>query len=154
MTPAYEISYFSFNFDQKSTFKISLKLSSRTRFIPVKVIVNFRVNVQPHYNGHFCWRRELASPAAEVQYYQESSRTQILNVNRPSNHPRYTKTRPQVKQARLPTKTVVTLRLSYQCNDHVYVNGNGVRELNQIYTNVIRSLHIPKPYLTKLLTQQ
>ena len=40
----------------------TLKLSSRTRFIPVNVIVN----VQPHCNGHFCCWRELASPAAEV----------------------------------------------------------------------------------------
>ena len=40
----------------------TLKLSSRIRFIPVNVIVN----VQPHCNGHFCWRHELASPAAEV----------------------------------------------------------------------------------------
>ena len=31
---------------------------------------------------------------------KESSRTQILNVNRPSNHPNTTKTRRQVKQAR------------------------------------------------------
>ena len=35
---------------------------------------------------------------------KDSSRTQILNVNRPSNHASITKTRPQVKQARLPTK--------------------------------------------------
>ena len=45
--------------------------------------------------------------------YKESSRTQILNVNRPSNHPSTTKTRPQVKQARLPTKTAVVLGPSY-----------------------------------------
>ena len=47
--------------------------------------------------------------------YKESSRTQIFNVNRPSNHPSTTKTRPQVKQARLPTKngrcTSVTSRV-------------------------------------------
>ena len=24
------------------------------------------VNVQPHCNGHFCWRQEFAPPAAEV----------------------------------------------------------------------------------------
>ena len=44
---------------------------------------------------------------------QESSRTQILNANHPSNHPSTTKTRPQVKQARLPTKTAVVLGPSY-----------------------------------------
>ena len=65
---------------------------------------------------------------------QDSSRTQILNVNRPSNHPSTTKTRPQVKQARLPTKTAVALGPSYQCNEvqcevKIYYNGNGVREL-------------------------
>ena len=41
--------------------------------------------------------------------YEESSRTQILNVNRPST----TKPRPQVKQDRLPTKTAVPVGLSY-----------------------------------------
>ena len=35
---------------------VRIKLSSRTRFIPVNVIVI----------GHFCWWHELASPAAEV----------------------------------------------------------------------------------------
>ena len=46
-------------------------------------------------------------------WYKDSSRTQILNVNRPRNHPSTTKTRPQVKQARLPTKTAVALGPSY-----------------------------------------
>ena len=55
----------------------------------------------------------LVSVLTEQQRYKESPRTQILNVNRPSNHPRYTKTRPQVKQARLPTKTAVALGPSY-----------------------------------------
>ena len=45
--------------------------------------------------------------------YKDSSQTQILNVNRPSNHPSTTKTRPQAKQARLPTKTAVALGSSY-----------------------------------------
>ena len=36
--------------------------------INVNVKINFLiVNVQPHCNGHFCWRRELASPAAKVK---------------------------------------------------------------------------------------
>ena len=50
------------------------KLSSRTRFIPVNVIVN----VQPHCNGHFCWRCELASPATEVQCYWDDLRSRFL----------------------------------------------------------------------------
>ena len=40
---------------------------------------------------------------------EDSSRTQILNVNRPSNHPRVKKPRQQMKQAHLPTKTAVAL---------------------------------------------
>ena len=44
-----------------------LQLSSRTRQLPVNVIVN----VQPQYNGHFCWQRELASPAAEFKWNWE-----------------------------------------------------------------------------------
>ena len=44
---------------------------------------------------------------------EESFRTQILNVNRPSNHPSTSKTRPQVKQARLPTKKAIALRPYY-----------------------------------------
>ena len=38
---------------------LQFQLSSRTRFIPVNVIVNIIVKVQPHCNGHFCWWREL-----------------------------------------------------------------------------------------------
>ena len=44
-------------------------LSSRIRQLPVNVIVN----VQPQYNGHFCWRRKLASPATCYWYDLRSS---------------------------------------------------------------------------------
>ena len=49
----------------------------------------------------------------KLDLLKESSRIQILNVNRRSNHPSTTKPRPQVKQARLPTKTAVVLGPSY-----------------------------------------
>ena len=56
-------------------------------------------------------KKFLKSVMETVVYVRckDSSRTQILNVNRPSNHPSTTKTRPQVKQARLPTKTAFAL---------------------------------------------
>ena len=44
---------------------------------------------------------------------KDSSRSQILHLNRPSNHPSTTRTRPEVKQACLPTKTAVVLGPSY-----------------------------------------
>ena len=53
---------------------IRYKLSSRTRFIPINVIVN----VQPHCNGHFCWRRDLASPAAEDYCYWDNLCSRFL----------------------------------------------------------------------------
>ena len=58
--------------------------------------------------------RLIDAPYSQLNSVQDSFRTQILNVNRPSNHPiSTTKTRPQVKQARLPTKTAVALGPSY-----------------------------------------
>ena len=54
------------------------ELSSRTKYIPVNVIVNVIINVQPHCNGHFCCRRELASPAAEVWCYWDDLCSRFL----------------------------------------------------------------------------
>ena len=39
---------------------------------------NVIVNVQPQCNGHFCWRRELASHAAEFKCYWDDLRSCFL----------------------------------------------------------------------------
>ena len=48
---------------------------------PNYVIVNIIVNVQPHCNGHFCWRHEFASPAAEVKCYWDDLRSRFVKAN-------------------------------------------------------------------------
>ena len=51
-----------------------LTLSSLNRQLPVNVILN----VQPQYNGNFCWRCKLASPAAEFKCYWDYLRSSFL----------------------------------------------------------------------------
>ena len=64
-----------------------------------------------HFGLKYVYKKNLQ--IIEKCWLEDSSRTQILNVNRPSNHPSIAKTRPHVKQARLPTKTAVPLGPSY-----------------------------------------
>ena len=66
-----------------------------------------------HMHGADAMLNTLVHGLFMLQSLKDSSRTQILTVNRPSNHPSTTKTRPQMKQARLPTKTAVALGPSY-----------------------------------------
>ena len=60
---------------------------------------------------------------------KDSSRTQILNVNRPSNHPSTTKT---LGQPRAPKKNGRCTRLSYYHNVHGQHLSSGTKLISKI----------------------